>query len=662
MTVAAPPAVGLDYSPFRQHERPTFLYTPPTGSPRLLGLQPLDWELEEDAAILEAILGPGGRVRLYGSRAGNGAAAEMLARRGFRLTLGLWVGTDADENTAEIDAGISLLDRYPAQIERIIVGNETQGTGPGSTTSVSRDALIALLQQVKDRVAGRVPVAAAEVGYTWFPTGGSLNEPLIRIVDQIVVHVYGYFDRVRVEDSVDYVYQQLDRLRDALAAAGLDRPIVLGETGWPVGGRTLGDAQPGGPQQAQFVQQLLARAAARPEYQVFLFSAFSEPWKVFAEDQLPAEARFNVEDKWGVMTWQRTLQPDLSDILPTPPAPRPESSWFHVFTRGELSPGHDAGVDSSDHRYDWLTTESDAFVLRYPGSGCWGSVAIQRGVPTAQIPRPLYWDLSTYSHLVATVSGEQGGEPLEIAIKDYDDRDDGSETQLRVQGVAAQPRTVVIPLDAFDANRAVDRSRVYVGLAMSFVSHLPHTVRLQDAYYLPEGQTPPAGELTYEVVQRPNLGDADAFVDGCLGRWITVNVSTSSGQTDGVLGIDPDEPGALRFFAAPGQQWVSAYFHVGAPQSAPRTNFQDYSRFGELVFELRSETADDELWLGIKDADDAGIGGRVRISDVTTDWREHRISLGDFSQVNRARLSVVFELVVTDGGQHTCWFRNIRYE
>ncbi|MCK4341702.1 MAG: hypothetical protein KAY37_08275 [Phycisphaerae bacterium] len=124
--------------------------------------------------------------------------------------------------------------------------------------------------------------------------------------------------------------------------------------------------------------------------------------------------RVHVEDKWGVLTWQRTLQPDLAGILPTPPAPRPESAWFRVFTRGELSPGHDAGVDSSDHRYDWLTTESDAFVLRYPGSGCWESVAIQRGVPTAQIPRPLYWDLSAYSHLVASVSGKQGAEPLEV--------------------------------------------------------------------------------------------------------------------------------------------------------------------------------------------------------------------------------------------------------
>ncbi len=657
-----PGHVGLAVGPYRQSERPPFVLQQPGQPDRLLGLQPLQWELEEDARILTALLAADKRVRLYSARFGPGDAAAHLATRGFRISLGVALGVDPAENARELDSAFSLLDRFPDRFERFIIGNETQGTGPNTPGIVPLDDLLNYIREAKDRANGRVQIAAAEVLSVWSPGPDQLNRRLLAEIDDLVVHVYGYWDGVAVDRAAEHVYARLDDLRAALEEANLSRPIILGETGWPVGGKANGAAQPGGDQQSRFLRDFLQIARERPEYPVFLFSAFSEPWKLFADDDLPPGESLQVEDKWGLVTWHRELQPSLVDVLPQPPAPRPEASWFWVFRRGQLSPGHDAGVTSSDGRHDWLTTEDEQLVLRYAGTGCWGSVFVTRGVPQSIMPRPRSWDLSAYSHLVLTLSGDAGDEPLEIAIKDVDDPDDGSETKLRIVGLSNQPKSLAIPLSAFDADRRVDRAHVYVDLGLNINSHLPHTVRLHSAYYLPSGQSPSASELSYNVVRRPSDGDPDVFVEGCNGRWLTLNVTTASGQTAGVLSDDPAELGALRIDAPAGEAFVSVFYHVGDAQAPPRSSHQNFSGFGRLRFELRGDQGGEPVSVAVKDHLDDGPGARVVLDGVEPTWREFSINLSQFSSADLKRLSVVFEVVFTDSQMHRVWFRNVRYE
>lgn len=634
------PTFGLAYGAFRQHQRPE-------------GLQPTTKEIQEDLAILKAMLVPPRRIRIYSTTHGSELAAIEAAKQGFEVTLGAWIGKDAEANEKEIRALIDIANTYP--LAAAIVGNETVWR-----EDVSPDTLASLILRVKQAVPENVPVGTAELWQTWMkdPDGGTLAEAS----DILLVHVHPYWDRTPVEQAVAAVFQHYDEVVQEYP----DKRVIIGETGWPSAGQVEGETVPSPENQGAFLVDFAATNAQRG-IATFFFSAFDEPWKGAGErppDEVMASAGYGgnpVEGDtgahWGVLRWNRTMKPDLAPHFPA--RRRVECSTtlnFVIFTQGTLSPGHDMGVDSSSGRGDWVVT-SEYLRFDYPAGECWGSVFLTVGEPVAEIPRPNFENLSEFGWLAFDVRSEVGGEAIEVAVKDNLAPGDGTEPKVRVSGLQTEWRTVAIPLSHFEG---MDLTRLYVPVSFNFVGTDAQTVFVRDIRYVP-AECPATSELEVSRVVRPAAAEGDVFVEGCLGRWYVMGLDTSEQVRDWVETVD----GALRLSYPAGQQWGAMFIAVQELTPVrPRPYYQDFSSFGRLLFEARGGQGGEVFDVGTKDryAPDTGQETKVTIGPLSTTWEQFSIRTDEFVGTEFSKLYIPFEAVFEGGNGQTVFIRNIRYE
>jgi hypothetical protein len=120
-----------------------------------------------------------------------------------------------------------------------------------------------------------------------------LRQPeLARHVDFITIHLLPYWEGVPVEAAVDEALRRYDEVRARFPG----RQVVIGEIGWPSGGKAVGVALPTPERQARFVREFLARAAQRP-LDFYLMEAVDQPWKRATEGDVGAH--------WGLFDAQR---------------------------------------------------------------------------------------------------------------------------------------------------------------------------------------------------------------------------------------------------------------------------------------------------------------------------------------------------------------------
>lgn len=148
-----------------------------------------------------------------------------------------------------------------------------------------------------------------------------------------------------------------------------------------------------------------------------------------------------------------------------------------IFKDGVLSSGFDIGVNTSNGRTDWLSVESGALVMRYPGGpSTWGAVFITYG-PSVPPPRPGL-DLSAYQTLLLEISGDSGTS-VDIGIKDKDQLDNGSETKVPIS-LSDGWQTTQIPLSRFTG---ANLKQIYVVTEFVFGGSKPQTVRVRSIIY-----------------------------------------------------------------------------------------------------------------------------------------------------------------------------------
>ncbi|MCB1887109.1 MAG: beta-1,6-glucan synthase [Rhodocyclaceae bacterium] len=267
--VALPDAAGqrircVSYSPFH---RP--------------GLSPLDpsaritpAQIRED---LQALTSMTGCVRTYAVDQGLEAVPEIAGALGMSVLLGAWIGRDEAANERQLERLVALARAHPETVRGVIVGNEVLLRGEQEAPAMAR-----YLARVRAQVP--VPVSYADVWEFW------LRHPeLAREVDVVTVHVLPFWEDepVSVEQAVAHVVA----IRRQISAT-FDRPILVGETGWPSVGRQRDGAAPGRIAQARFVRELLLQAN-REGWDYNLIEAFDQPWKRRLEG--------TVGGYWGVL-------------------------------------------------------------------------------------------------------------------------------------------------------------------------------------------------------------------------------------------------------------------------------------------------------------------------------------------------------------------------
>jgi cellulose synthase/poly-beta-1,6-N-acetylglucosamine synthase-like glycosyltransferase/exo-beta-1,3-glucanase (GH17 family) len=272
-------------------------------------------------------------VRLYSSTEGAELVPPIAAEFGLKVTLGVWIDSNADRNDREIKAAINLA-RRNSNVIGIVIGNETIFRAEqvpienlwvlplpdpadaarirqeqrqqmdsaeveqevariqNEETQRVRDAsaqpeekraealkwaiaennvyrLIRVIQRVKKYV--NVPITTGEIWGIWrdHPQLGSA-------VDFIGAHVLPYWENFSDKQAVDQAVYLYGLLREKFPG----KRIVIAEFGWPSAGYNLLNADPGMFQQASVLRNFVARAEALGmEYNIV--EGLDRPWKYF---------------------------------------------------------------------------------------------------------------------------------------------------------------------------------------------------------------------------------------------------------------------------------------------------------------------------------------------------------------------------------------------
>jgi exo-beta-1,3-glucanase (GH17 family)/cellulose synthase/poly-beta-1,6-N-acetylglucosamine synthase-like glycosyltransferase len=261
-----PPIIqGFAFSPMRAHHDPTVKALPSVE------------ELDEDLALLE---GKTHAVRTYTVESTLAEIPALARKHGLNVALGAWVDDRLKKNDVEIKRLIEVANKNRRNVVRIIVGNEAL-----LRTDLPVKKLIGYLDEVRNKTS--IPVSTAEPWHVW------LRYPeLVKHVDYIAVHMLPYWEGISLDTAVDYV---VDRIND-IKRLYPDKPIVIGEVGWPSNGRTIQSAVASDENEAIFLRRFLNRAE-QEQYIYYVMEAFDQPWKRKTEGAVGAY--------WGVFDVDR---------------------------------------------------------------------------------------------------------------------------------------------------------------------------------------------------------------------------------------------------------------------------------------------------------------------------------------------------------------------
>ncbi len=231
---------------------------------------------EEIAHDLDLLKGKTKAIRTYTVAGTIGLVPELAAERGLNVTLGVWLDSRVERNAAELDKAIELA-RTHRNVVRVIIGNETVLRG---------DLPFADFLKVLDtaRAAIEAPISTAEPWHVWIK-----NPELADHVDYIAVHLLPYWEGIASDKAVDFTIQKYRQVQEAFP----NKPVVIGEVGWPSNGRTREKAVASEADEALFLRRFLAWAE-KEKVPYYIMEAFDQPWK--SEDEGAVGAYWGVYD------------------------------------------------------------------------------------------------------------------------------------------------------------------------------------------------------------------------------------------------------------------------------------------------------------------------------------------------------------------------------
>ncbi|MDR3514405.1 MAG: glycosyltransferase [Azospirillaceae bacterium] len=250
-------------------------------------------------------------IRTYTLSNGQDIIPELASEEGLSINLGIWAGKDALRTRTELDEAVRLAHSVRG-IQRIIVGNEALLRG-----ELTDSELAGLIREVRRRVPRHIQVGTSD---TWH---AMLKAPeTIAASDFIGIHTLPFWEDHPADDAVAYA---LDKVREVQAQFP-NKPVWVGEIGWPSAGSNRHAAYPSPQDQARIVRAF-ADYARHHNLHYNVIEAFDQPWKVALEGGVGAA--------WGVMDADRKPKFQLSG--PYAPAPIVRYSGLAAVSFGTLA-------------------------------------------------------------------------------------------------------------------------------------------------------------------------------------------------------------------------------------------------------------------------------------------------------------------------------------
>jgi exo-beta-1,3-glucanase (GH17 family)/cellulose synthase/poly-beta-1,6-N-acetylglucosamine synthase-like glycosyltransferase len=255
---------GFAYSPFRYGQDPT------------KDIYPSEEEIRQDLVLLSAQTK---HIRTYSVKGTQADIPRIASELGMTVTQGIWLSNIEEDNEKEIAHAIEVINAS-RNINLVVVGNESM-----YRREVDLPRLIEYIEQVRSQV--KVPVTTAETWDIW------LKYPqLVQHVDVLAAHILPFWEKQPASASVGFVLEKAGELKTQFS----QKPLLLGEVGWPSFGRDRGAAEADQADQAIYLRTLLNKLNTAG-YEYFVIEAFDQLWKSGAEG--------DVGKYWGVYNVDR---------------------------------------------------------------------------------------------------------------------------------------------------------------------------------------------------------------------------------------------------------------------------------------------------------------------------------------------------------------------
>lgn len=244
---------------------------------------PLPEHIDEDLRLLAD---KAFNIRTYSILGGMQPTADFARQYGVNMIMGGWLGDGHQENRVEIQTLIEAANANPDVVKRVIVGNEVL-----LRKDMDIDSLIGYIRQVKQAI--KQPVTYADVWSSYLKYPQLFNE-----VDFITIHILPYWEDepVAIENAGAHVERIVEQIKAKARSMGQDKPILIGESGWPAAGRQRGLAIPGVVNEARFIRSLI-QIANKQGFDYNIVEAFNQPWKSQNEGVVGAN--------WGLLNLDR---------------------------------------------------------------------------------------------------------------------------------------------------------------------------------------------------------------------------------------------------------------------------------------------------------------------------------------------------------------------
>jgi exo-beta-1,3-glucanase (GH17 family) len=247
-------------------------------------------------------------ILTYGSTHGLEKIPEIAHSLGLRVAVGIWLNNDPAANEEEMGNGIAIAQQGYADV--LVVGNEALLRG-----DLTAGQLLGYFTQVRQLVPG-VKITTGEIPWTLIQ-----NPQVAEACDVLFAHYYPGpgGDGVDIDHALSQFVMDDAYLRNQYPG----KEVVIGETGWPSNGVSIGAPTDPSPTNAAFYFQNFVAWARQSNRKYFYFEAFDELWKGIYPDSLyfiPQESHFGIWNENG------TLKPGMSNaFLSTIPAPCAEA-------------------------------------------------------------------------------------------------------------------------------------------------------------------------------------------------------------------------------------------------------------------------------------------------------------------------------------------------
>jgi exo-beta-1,3-glucanase (GH17 family)/cellulose synthase/poly-beta-1,6-N-acetylglucosamine synthase-like glycosyltransferase len=248
---------GISYSPSHDFTEKNHEWTSP---------ERIAKDMEQLAAIT-------GHVRTYTVANGLDRVPEIARRYGLTVSLGCWISDDLALNEKELDTCIRTALANRRTIDRVFVGNEAIMFG-----YISADQLNAYIRRVRDALPNRIKVTTAEPWSTWL-----LYPEIGQYVDIVSIHLLPYWEGMPIQDALGFDERQFNKVQ----AEFPDKPIVIGESGWPSEGRTRRFSEASLANEAYYVRSFV-QLAMEKGWDYYLIEAYDQPWKAGPEGAVGA--------------------------------------------------------------------------------------------------------------------------------------------------------------------------------------------------------------------------------------------------------------------------------------------------------------------------------------------------------------------------------------